>query len=82
MLNYYETQPNGETNIGHYFAAKKICFVCPCKILADTFFLVSMAILDYFHIAKPYVFVWETTLQHHMVQKICFHLLLEEGWNF
>ena len=31
------------------FSAKNICFICPCKILAVTFFLESMAILSYFH---------------------------------
>ena len=53
MLNCYETQPNGETNIGFCFATKKICFICSCKILADIFCLVSMAILSYFHRQNP-----------------------------
>ena len=42
-----------KTNIGHCFAAKKISFICPCKILADTFFLVTMDILNYFHRQNP-----------------------------
>ena len=49
MFNCYETQPNGKTSIGHCFAVKKVCFNYSGKILADTFFLVSMAILGYFH---------------------------------
>ena len=75
MLNCYETQRDGKTKKVHRVAAKKNCFICSSKILADTFFLVPMAILSYFHRQNPGYFVRETTLKHHIVQKICFHLL-------
>ena len=53
MLNCYETQHDGKTNKGHHVAAKKNCFICSSKILADPFYLVPMAILSYFHTQNP-----------------------------
>ena len=47
MLKCYETQHDGKTYKGHRVAAKKNCFFCSSKILADTFYLVPMAILSY-----------------------------------
>ena len=53
MLNCYETQHDGKTYKGHRVVAKKNWFICSCKILADTFYLVPMAILSYFHRQNP-----------------------------
>ena len=53
MLNCYETQQYGKTNKGHHVAAKKNCFICSSKILADTFYLVHVTILSYCHRQNP-----------------------------
>ena len=52
------------------------------RFLADAFFLTRMAILSYFHRQTPFLLTRETTLQHDMAQKIRFHFLLVEEWNF
>ena len=47
-----------------------------------------MAILSYFHRQNPVYLKGGggggggATLQHDMAREICFHFLLEEGWNF
>ena len=50
MLNSYETQRAWKTNKGHCFAAKKNVSIVIIRFkLADTFFLIRMAILSNFH---------------------------------
>ena len=53
MLNFYESQIAGKKNIGHHAATKKNCFFCRKMILADTFFLIHLAILSYLHRQNP-----------------------------
>ena len=75
MLNCYETQHDGNTYKGHRVAAKKNCFICSSKIFADTFYLVPMDILSYFHRQNPGYLSGRLLCNIIWDRKNCFHFL-------
>ena len=86
-VKQHETQGTGKTDIGHRVAAKK-----NVSIVVIRFWLtLSFILYGYFKkfawaktllLERETILERETTLQHDMACEICFHFLLEEGWNF
>ena len=62
----------GKTNKSHLVATKETVSIVIVQ------FSLTHSLL---YVLLPWLLARETTWQHEMAREICFHLLLEEGWN-